>query len=307
MKQPEMFPEVATGMSDERIGLERFRVYLQGKDWSEASVASYVANVRQFAVWYGDVYGVQCKLSDVVQREIQEHRAWMQQQSSAAETINRRLVSLRAYFDWLGVTPNPAAAVKGIAIVDMGVQAISTLELRRLLREVHRGRNVRDIAILEMLCHTGVRVSELTGARMGDIEMTKRRGVIRVRSGKGCVARDVPLNADVREALSAWIDSRNATWQGDWLFVGQRGKLGTSAVWRIVRKYGDLAGIQDLHVHQLRHTVLTRLVREQGIDLATVARISGHRNLKTLLRYTAATQEDVERAMESLEFTGDSG
>ena len=77
----------------------------------------------------------------------------------------------------------------------------------------------------------------------------------------------------------------------------------TSGVWRIVKKYASLAGVPELRVHDLRHTVLTRLVREYGCDLATVAKISGHRNLKTLLRYAQPTRDDVTAAVEKLAFT----
>lgn len=278
-----------------------FRESLDLEDWSPAAAASYEANVRQFASWYVRTYRQPFIAESIVQRDVQEHRAWMQKEGSAAESINRRLVSIRKFYDWIG-GPNPAAAVKGLQVVDPGVQALSMVELRRLLREVHVHRNVRDIAILEFLCHTGIRVGELVALQMSDVEISEKRGLARIRNGKGGVSRDIPLNNDVRKALRAWIDERPAD-RGDRLFLGQRGPMTPSAVWRIVRRYGDYAGIEELHVHQLRHTVLTRLVREQGIDLATVAKISGHTSIRTLLRYAAPTQDDMANAMEGLTLT----
>lgn len=279
--------------------LIRFREVLQAEDWSKAAVSSYVSNVRRFAVWYAETYNQAFIASKVVQRDLQEHRTWMQNQSLAAETINRRLVSLRKFYDWLG-GDNPAADVKGITIVDPGVQALTMAQLRRLLREVHVHQKSRDIAILELLCHTGMRVGELVDAKMADLEISEKRGLIKIRHGKGGASREIPLNVDVRKAVQGWLDDRPAD-RGDCVFIGQRSEqMTTSGIWRIVRKYGDYAGIDSLHVHQLRHTLLTRLVREKGIDLATVAKISGHSSIKTLLRYAAPTRDDIEQAIEGL-------
>ena len=284
--------------------LSGFRAELERQDLSPATVRGYVNDVELFARWYTDAYGEQFDPARIVQREIVEYRAWLQGQSAAAETINRRLTSIRKFFDWLGGS-NPAAAVKGIMIVDPGVQALSTPELRRLMREVHVHGVIRDIAILEVLCGTGIRVGELVSLRVGDCEISERKGSIRVRNGKGRSSREIPLNMDVRKALSEWLKERSDASDGGWLFLGQRGRLTAVGVWRIVKKYGDYAGIKDLRVHQLRHTMLTRLVRERGVDLATVAKISGHSSIKTLLRYAAPTQEDLERAMEGLALGGE--
>ncbi|HUV05826.1 MAG TPA: tyrosine-type recombinase/integrase [Armatimonadota bacterium] len=281
--------------------LSGFRAELERQDLSPATVRGYINDVELFARWYTDAYGEQFDPARIVQREVSEYRAWMQQKPAAAETINRRLTSIRKFFDWLGGN-NPAAAVKGVAIVDPGVQALSTPELRRLMREVHVHGVVRDIAILEVLCGTAIRVGELVQLRVGDVEISERRGAVKVRSGKGRTSREIPLNVDVRKALAAWIA---ASGQSEWLFTGQRGRLTAVGVWRVVRKYGKFAGIPNLRVHQLRHTVLTRLVRECGADLATVARISGHRDIRTLTRYIEPTQDDLAQAVEKLALGGE--
>ena len=294
-----------TRLTDMYEQLGEFRAALVAEDMSPAAVSSYVGNVWRFARWYAETYDQAFVPSEVVQRDVQEHRAWMQGVPYAAETVNRRLVSIRKFFDWLGINPNPAAAVRGVTIVDPGVQALSIQEFRRLLREVHRGGDRRDIAIVELLAHTGMRVGELVSLGVADIELMERKGSVKIRHGKGGVSREIPLNADVRSALRAYLSDRSdASDQSGRLFRGQRGDLTCSGVQRLVRKYGNMAGIDRLRVHQLRHTVLTRLVWEQGIDLATVARISGHSSMKTLMRYAAPTQEDMQRAMESLALVG---
>jgi len=71
----------------------------------------------------------------------------------------------------------------------------------------------------------------------------------------------------------------------------------------VVKHYGQLAGLPDLTVHTLRHTTLSRLVREFGTDLVSVARISGHKSIQTLTIYTQPTKEQLEQTMEKLSFT----
>jgi site-specific recombinase XerD len=229
-------------------------------------------------------------------------------QAASPHTVNRRLASLSAFFRWCVATrrskTNPAENVKTIAITDPGPRSLDSRTLHRLLRQVDKDGNARDIAILETLCGTGLRVGELVTLAVDDVNISERKGVARVRSGKGRASREVPLNIDVRKALQAWLETRPAT-SSRYLFIGQRGeKMTPSGIWRIVRKSADRAGITDLRVHDLRHTVLTRLVREFGCDWATVAKISGHRNLKTLLRYAEPNQDDLAAALEKLAFTG---
>jgi len=289
--------------------LEGFAGSLEAEDLSPRTVINYVNDMRLFGRWYEESYSQPFEPGRIVQREVSEYRAWLQgsaqgRKPAAAETVNRRLVSLRRFFGWVSPERNPAAGVKGIKIIDPGVQALSLPQLRRLLREVHAGGRVRDIAILELLAGTGIRVGELVQSRLDDVEISERRGTIRVRNGKGRSSREIELNVDVRRALSAWMDSRQRP-GSDWLFLGERGHLTACGVWLIVRKYGDRAGISKLHVHQLRHTVATRLLRELHLDLATVARIMGHRSIQTTLRYAEPNREDMAAAMEGLSLTGE--
>lgn len=283
-------------------GLEEFREELEREDLSPATVRGYLGDVKLFQAWYVESYGEECRPERIVTREVQEYRTWLQSKGSVPASINRRLASLQK---WLGAAGSTVAVgVKGVRVTHPGVQALSTTELRRLLREVHKRGEQRDIAMIELLCGTGMRVGELVGLKVGDVEISGRRGSVLIRSGKGRSSRLIPLNVDVRKALAAWVEVRPAE-RGGGLFLGQRGTLTASAVWRLVRQYGDYAEIKELHVHQLRHTVLTRMVRELGMDLATVARISGHRDLRTLMRYCEPSRADLEAAVEGLALGGE--
>jgi site-specific recombinase XerD len=168
-----------------------------------------------------------------------------------------------------------------------------------LLREVHKSGKMRDAAIIETLANTGLRVGELAELTLADVEISERKGMVTVRSGKGVKYRQVPLNADARRAISGYLQARPQSAETS-LFLGQRDEpLTPSAVWRVVKKYGQRAGL-TISPHTLRHTFGTRLVRTSGIDLVTVAAMMGHESLDTTAIYSQPTAEDMANAVEKL-------
>jgi integrase/recombinase XerC len=192
--------------------------------------------------------------------------------------------------------------VKGVRQVKAAPKALSNLELRRLLREAHKSGKARDIAIIETLANTGLRVGELAKLTVADAEISERKGTVTVRSGKGAKYRQVPLNGDARRAISSYLQVRSHSAESG-LFLGQRDEpLTPSAIWRVVKKYGQRAGL-SISPHTLRHTFGTRLVRAGGIDLVTVAAMMGHESLDTTAIYTQPTAEDMAEAVETLAVT----
>jgi integrase/recombinase XerC len=136
-----------------------------------------------------------------------------------------------------------------------------------------------------------------------DVSIAGRKNRIIVRSGKGDRYREIPLNAEVREALREWIVERNQKFDekkvDSALFLNPQGKrLSTASLDLIVRKIGQSCGV-FLSAHVLRHTCLTNLVRN-GNDLVIVAEIGGHKRLETTRKYTLPTQSDKERALDGL-------
>jgi integrase/recombinase XerC/integrase/recombinase XerD len=195
--------------------------------------------------------------------------------------------------------------VKTISVSEAPPRALDVKSLRRLLREVYVHGSKRDIAIIELMAGSAIRVGELVMLSVSDAEISERKGMLHIRNGKGRASRQVPLNVDVRKALNDWIDVRPTT-NSNYLFIGQRGeRMTTNGIWRIVKKFGQMAGIPNIQVHDLRRTVLTRLLREFKNDYSLVCSISGHKNMKTLMIYTKPTSEDLAVAMDGLTFTGE--
>jgi integrase/recombinase XerC len=181
-------------------------------------------------------------------------------------------------------------------------KALSEEQQRRLLRMCDRVP-ARDRAIVVVLLYTGLRLAELVALDVEDVRLSARKGLVVVRSGKGDAYREVPLNALVRQVLAEeWLEERPklAAECERALFVGRSGRrLSKRSVDDVVRGLGKDAGVR-LSAHLLRHTFLTRMVR-QGSDLVLVAELAGHRRLETTRRYSLPSDADRLLAVERLQ------
>jgi len=154
----------------------------------------------------------------------------------------------------------------------------------------------RDRALIALLSHSGLRVSEACGLKVADVAINERSGAVVVRRGKGEKRREVPLNVTIRKVLSDYLEIHSG---GEWLFVSRRGKrLSTRAAERVVEKYADLAGI-GATPRQLRHTFCKGLV-DAGVGLDKVAVLAGHSNLNTAAKYVRPSVQDLENAVDKL-------
>jgi len=158
----------------------------------------------------------------------------------------------------------------------------------------------RDAALLEVLYATGIRVSELCGLDLADLDRERR--VIRV-FGKGRKERTVPLGAPAIRAVEAWLGRGRlqlATAEsGHAMFLGQRGKrIDPRVVRRVVHRFLQITkGAPDLGPHGLRHAMATHLL-EGGADLRSVQEMLGHASLATTQIYTHVTNERLRSAFE---------
>ena len=156
----------------------------------------------------------------------------------------------------------------------------------------------RDVAILEMLYATGIRVGELCGLDVDDVDHERR--VIRVL-GKGRKERAVPFGLPAERALTSWLGGGRpalaVTRRRRALFLGARGRrIDQRAVRSIVHaRLADVPGAPDLGPHGLRHTAATHLL-EGGADLRSVQELLGHASLATTQIYTHVTTDRLRQA-----------
>jgi len=158
------------------------------------------------------------------------------------------------------------------------------------------------VAILEVFLGTGLRVGELLALRRGDIVLKERASVLTVRRGKGGGMRRVPLTAEVRKAVQAYLERLAVPLNDDApLWQGARGPLhDPSAINRLLAKYAHLAKIDGLSPHTLRHTFATRYLEANPSDLRGLASLLGHSSLNTVMIYTEPTEEDLLDRMEQM-------
>ena len=159
---------------------------------------------------------------------------------------------------------------------------------------------MRDVALLELLYATGMRVAELCGLDVDDLDQDRR--LVRV-FGKGGKERTVPVGGPAWHALDAWLAQGRAPLltaeSGAALFVGERGRrIDPRVVRRIVhRALRVVDGAPDLGPHGLRHAMATHLL-EGGADLRSVQEMLGHASLATTQIYTHVTNERLRAAFE---------
>lgn len=211
-----------------------------------------------------------------------------------AATVNRKLVMLKRYADWLGARGDiEAAAVDAVRAIKPVSQprrrprGLSDIELRRFLREVERRGGARDRAIVHVLLSTGLRVGELVELAVEQVTVGGRRGVVLVDDARGFGQRRLSLTPDARRALGAYLAARGDA-SGP-LFVGERGPLTANAIQRIVRKYCAFAKVKA-SPGTLRHTFAQSFLHDTG-DLVELADLLGHESLETTRLYLPGPAE----------------
>ena len=277
---------------------------LRRQEVAAKTVASYQSDLTGFARWFTDSTGEDFAAAAVTPTDVRDYKAHLRTiRRRQAATVNRRLAALRRFFGWAKATGRirelPTEGVTGVPSAPRSPKSLTKREVDRLLREAEKAQNKRNLAILLLLRHTGIRVGELCNLRLGDVTTSERKGSLLVR-GKGDKDRVLPLNADVRQALDTYRAVR-PTVSDDHLFIGQRGEpLQPEAVQLIVRKYAQRAGLAGVTPHSLRHS-FAKHVLDAGADLATVSRLLGHERLETTAIYTQPTARDLDEAVRRLE------
>jgi integrase/recombinase XerD len=206
----------------------------------------------------------------------------------------RHLTAIRSFFEFLAqegeIEANPADLITSPKIGSALPKYLNSERVNALVEAPNpeKPNGLRDHAMLQLLYATGVRVSELVGLRMSDLDA--EAGVVRV-VGKGNKQRLVPLGREALGAVETYIGSdRSRLLHGrtcPFLFVTNRGtKMTRQGFWKLLRGHGRTAGIfRNLSPHVLRHTFATHLL-EGGADLRSVQTMLGHSDIGTTQIYT---------------------
>ncbi len=274
------------------------------KQYSPHTVSGYRLDLEEFS----QSVGAATKMEDITADHIRCFVAGLFGKNSGT-TVARKLSALRSFFRFARrrelVADDPLAGIvapragKYIPVFLTVDEAFALLETPAENDRYQR----RDAAILELLYSTGMRVSELVSRDIADLDFDEEMVSVR---GKGGKERLVPVGRPALEAVRRWLPERmqlitaraerGRQVEEKALFLNGRGsRLTSRSVERMVKQYGERAGImQVVTPHALRHSFATHLL-EMGADLRSVQELLGHSSLSTTQRYTHLTLEHLSR------------
>lgn len=227
---------------------------------------------------------------DLIRRkDVQNYLIHLSQKGFDPASIQRKLSTLRSFFKYLQrrlkVKANPASSLEAPKRKKRLPRALSWPQVKSLLEPSlyqKEKEGLRDRAILELLYNTGLRLSEISSLRKGDIDF--KTGEIKVL-GKGNKERIVPIGENAAKILTGYLDSKNS--KDDFIFSNKYGeKLGRRGIARVVKKYGaKVIEEKKFSPHVLRHSFATHLL-DEGANLLAVKEMLGHEKLSTTQIYT---------------------
>lgn len=276
--------------------IPRFLRYLQvERNCSEMTIKSYREDLEQLLEYFTDSFGAPPHPSKVTPLDLRTYVSALHEAEYAKSSISRRLASLRSYFRFAQreglCETNPAKPLRNPRRERKLPHFLTNAEISKLLNAPSRGDSMglRDRAILETMYSAGLRVSELVGINLSDLDLED--GLVRVR-GKGKRERLAPLGSFAIRAINRWTAKRHPAKglpaeEASALFLNKFGKrLTTRSVGRMLEKYLKTTGL-DLRTspHTLRHSFATHLL-DRGADIRSVQELLGHKSLVTTQIYT---------------------
>ena len=274
------------------IDFERFLKY--ERNYSSHTVRAYMNDLAEFEDFLDKN---SLEIEKITSKNINLYSLNLYTKNSKS-TVSRKLTTLRSFYNFMvrkgQVKQNPAKLIplpkkeKELPVflsVDEVFTLINSIDQDGILP-------LRDLAMIELLYSSGLRVSELSKIRVLDID--HRENFVKV-SGKGNKERVVPFGSNAHDVILKYLSRRpERKPKDDFLFLNNRGSgLTTRSIERIVKKYGLLSGIsKKISPHALRHTFATHLLGG-GADLRSIQELLGHSSLSTTQRYTHTSVEQI--------------
>jgi len=287
-----------------------FETYLRvERGCSRHTVRNYMADVRELADWLSH------NRSSILSATRRQLRGFLASQAErpvrrgagkgrlSPATVSRRKASISTLYRFLlregRISRNPALNLPAAKVPRGLPETLSVQEVENLLTAGDGAMDaelVRDLAVLELLYSTGMRVSELVALDVDDVDL--RKGSARIRHGKGAKERLAFLGDFAKAALQRYLPHRTS-WaepgSGPALFFGKRGaRLSDRGVRRLLDRRAARVG-KPIHPHMLRHSFATHML-ENGADVRSIQELLGHSSLSTTQKYTHMSLKTVMEA-----------
>ncbi len=289
--------------------VEGFQTALRVRNYSKVSVGHYVMHLKGFFAYLEaqgvtDIRRVGKPILKAYQLSLREWRG-KDGKPYSWRTVMGKVQAVRRLFEWLEeagkILVNPAEGMVAGKVGDrLPRNVLNEVQMERMLEAVDLSREegLRDRAILEVFYSTGLRLSEMKGLTLNDVDISG--GVVRVNAGKGEKDRVVPMGATAMRWVKEYVVKARRHFT-------QKAKKATQSLWvnhfggplsailmeRMVKGYGKAVGL-EVTPHVLRHTFATQLVRN-GAPVEVVAKMLGHSDLKTVHKYTRVAGVDLRK------------
>jgi integrase/recombinase XerC len=277
------------------------------RNLADNSIRGYVSDLESFLA-HIDKLGI-TEFSELKITHIRSWLANLQSTGISRATLARRIVSIRAFTYWVasqGWIPTDIGSDLAIPKAHKTLPEVLNHSQTQIVLDAIIAKagedpspiNVRDLAMIEVLYASGIRVSEICGLNIRDVDLERNTLLV---LGKGDKERVVPIGLPAIKAIKNWLATARAEFtnstSGDAVFLGARGKRIDQRTVRTVvyEALSAIEGLEKLGPHALRHSAATHLL-EGGADLRTVQEILGHASLATTQIYTHVSTERLQKA-----------
>ena len=267
--------------------IKSFAAWLKIQGKSDGTLNTYIGVLNCFSDF---MYKSGFNMQDIQSGDVQSYIHFLEAENKSPGTVEKHFAAISVFSKFLN---NPQMVVninrKLKEKVNDVPESLTLPEQKKLIEEVTADGNLRNITMIFTLLHTGIRVSELCDLNKNDVIVDPENAYLIVKQVNSNEGREIPLSEELRKYLEWYIDSQNK--DNPALFVSNINKrLTPRAVQYILKKY-------NVNPHKLRHTFCQKLINN-GVDLHTVSKLAGHKDINVTKRYSKEIQPDVKRAID---------
>lgn len=274
-----------------KSAVDNYIVYLRDvKKTSENTYVSYKRDLMKLVSFLNE-HGIE-DVRDVTSTNLTSYVLHLEKNGSAPSSVSRSIASIKSFFTYLftegKISKLPTDSLKPPKVIKKLPEILTIEEINSLLSQPDDSnvKGCRDKAMLELLYATGIRVSELIGLKISDVNLS----TCSITCKHGSAERSIPFSNTAKAAISKYLkDTREAMLddkESDILFTNCSGQpMSRQGFWKLIKFYGNKAGIdKDITPHTLRHSFAAHLV-ENGADLKSVQEMIGHSDISTTQIY----------------------
>jgi integrase/recombinase XerD len=242
--------------------------WLKEQKKSPSTISTYKRELEKYQEW---LHKRNCDINHLTKADIQSYIIFLEKQQKSLATIDKTIGSIRTFAKFLEKPELTFGIITKPVEKNEYIETLSANEYSLLLNKVKEDGDLRNIAIVYVLLHTGIRVSELCRLNRSDIDLIKNELIIQKNERE----RLIPLSTDTRVHLQNYLRSHTSK---DAIFITNAGdRITERAVQYMLKKY-------HVNPNKLRHTFCQKLV-DNNIDIDIVSRLAGHRDLNVTKRY----------------------